>query len=55
MPVILATQEVEITRIAVRSQPEVSSLQGPISKISTDTHTLKTKQNKTGLAKWLKW
>jgi hypothetical protein len=31
-PVILATQEVEIRRIMVRSQPQASSLQDPSQK-----------------------
>jgi hypothetical protein len=32
VPVILATQEVEIRRIVVRSQPKANSLQDPISR-----------------------
>jgi hypothetical protein len=32
MPVILATQEVEIKRIMVQSQPWANSLQDPIQK-----------------------
>jgi hypothetical protein len=32
MPVILATQEAEIRRVTVLSQPEANSLQDPISK-----------------------
>jgi hypothetical protein len=32
MPVILATQEAEIRRITVQSQPQANSSQDPISK-----------------------
>jgi hypothetical protein len=45
MPVILATQEAEIRRIRVQSQPEANRSRDPISK--------KT-QYKTGLVEWLK-
>jgi hypothetical protein len=34
MPVILATQEAEIRRIMVQSQPQANSLGAPISKIN---------------------
>jgi hypothetical protein len=44
MPVILATQEVEIKRIMVRSQPREIDPQDPISKNFT----------KIGLVEWLK-
>jgi hypothetical protein len=46
MPVILATQEAEIRRITVQSQPQANSSRDPISKIPI---------TKTGLAEWLKW
>jgi hypothetical protein len=39
MPVILATQEIEIRRIKVLSQPLANNLQNPISKL------VNTKQN----------
>jgi hypothetical protein len=42
MPVILATNEAEIRRITIRSQPWANSSQGPISKIPN-----------TGLEEWL--
>jgi hypothetical protein len=45
-PVILATQEAEIRRITVRSQPRANSSQDAISK--KDGH-------KKGLEEWLKW
>jgi hypothetical protein len=32
-PIILATQEAEIKRISVQSQPQANSLQDPISKM----------------------
>jgi hypothetical protein len=42
MPVILATQEVEVRRIAVQSQPGLMVLRDPVSKIPiTHTHTKK--------------
>jgi hypothetical protein len=44
-PVILATQEAEITRISVQSQCPANSSQDPISKIPN---------TKKGLAEWLK-
>jgi hypothetical protein len=45
MPVILATQEAEITKIAVQSQPRQKSSQDPISKKPF---------TKIGLVEWLK-
>jgi hypothetical protein len=45
MPVILATQEVEVRRIIVQSQPQQNSLQDP---------TLKNSITKKGLVEWLK-
>jgi hypothetical protein len=33
IPIILATQEAEISRIVVQSQPKANSSQDPISKI----------------------
>jgi hypothetical protein len=44
-PVILATQEAEIRRIVVRSQPWANSSQDPISK---------NPNTKKGLVEWLK-
>jgi hypothetical protein len=44
-PVILATQEAEIRRITVQSQPR---------QIVLDTLSQNT-QHKKGLAEWLKW
>jgi hypothetical protein len=49
MPVILATQEAEIRRIVVRSQPRQIFLRDPISK-NPNTHT----HTKKGLVEWLK-
>jgi hypothetical protein len=46
MPVILATQEAEIQRIAVQSQFQTYSSQDP---------TLKKANTKKGLVWWLKW
>jgi hypothetical protein len=46
MPAILATQEAEIRRIAVLSQPLANSSEDPISKKSI---------TKKGLLEWLKW
>jgi hypothetical protein len=45
MPIILATQEAEIRRIVVQSQPGQTVLQDPISK---------KKSQKKELVKWLK-
>jgi hypothetical protein len=45
IPVILATQEAEIRRISVQSQPRENSLQDPISKITI---------TKKELVEWLK-
>jgi hypothetical protein len=45
-PVIIATQEAEIRRISVQSQPRQNSSQDPISKNKTIT--------KIGLVEWLK-
>jgi hypothetical protein len=45
MPVILATQEAEIRRIEVQSQPR---------QIVCETLSQKT-LHKTGLMEWLKW
>jgi hypothetical protein len=45
-PVILATQEAEIRRTEVRSQPQANSLRDSYSK---------TPNTKIGLAEWLKW
>jgi hypothetical protein len=46
-PVILATQEAEIRRIEVQSQPRANSLRDPISKKKKKT------QPKTALVEWL--
>jgi hypothetical protein len=46
-PVILATQEAEIKRIMIQSQPQASSSKDPISKIPN-------KKKKKGLVEWLK-
>jgi hypothetical protein len=45
-PVILATQETEIRRVMIRSQPRANSLQDPISENKT--------LHKQRLAEWLK-
>jgi hypothetical protein len=45
-PVILATQEAEIRRITVQSQPRANSSQDPISKNPSHTHTYT--QNRAG-------
>jgi hypothetical protein len=45
MPIILATQEAEIRRIAVQSQPE---------QIVCKTLSWKKKNQNIGLAEWLK-
>jgi hypothetical protein len=44
VPVILATQEAEVRKIAVQSQHQANSLRGPISK---------KKNHKKGLVEWL--
>jgi hypothetical protein len=45
MPVILATQEADIKKIKVQSQPQANSLRDPISK---------KPHHKKGLVEWLK-
>jgi hypothetical protein len=47
MPVLLATEEAEIRKITVQSQPLASNSQDPISK------TPNTQEK--GLAEWHKW
>jgi hypothetical protein len=48
-PIIIATQEAEIRRITVQSQPQANSFQDPILKKKLRTH------KKKGLPECLKW